>query len=301
MISIRARIVRFTTRQYFKRISAVSDVGKVRAGFEAISGRLPASSGVRVRHGNIAGINCEWLVPDGCESAPLIFYLHGGAFAVGSPRTHRRMVSHIAKRARMRALLPDYRLAPEYPYPAAVEDSQAVFRGLLDGGVSAAEIAIGGDSAGGNLALATMLALRDDAAPLPAACFLMSPWLDLACTGESLHTRAAADPWFRVPDMPGIVAHYCAREERSNALVSPIYADAANLPPMLIQVGDREILLSDATRMADNVAHAGGDVTLQVWPEMWHVFQFFVWQMPESARAIDVVAKFLRHKMGVVN
>ncbi len=296
MISLRGRVIRFMTKQFFKRIRPDSDIHKLRTKFEAIGAKMRAAEGVQVRHANIAGIDCDWLVPEGCDSAPILYYLHGGAYMMGSPKTHRRMVSHIIRRAGMRALLPDYRLAPENPFPAALEDSTKVYRALVEAGTDPSSMAIGGDSAGGNLAMATLLALRDAGDPLPATCFLLSPWLDLAAQGESHETRAEHDPWFRPEDMPEIVKKYCSEFDLKNPLVSPVYADASDLPPTLIQVGDHEILLSDSTRLADNISNAGGEVTLQIWPEMWHVFQFFIGQMPESKKAIKGIAEYLRQQ-----
>ena len=137
----------------------------------------------------MSGIDCDWLVPSGCEESSVLLYLHGGAYIMGSSRTHRAMVSYIAKEAGMRALLPNYRLAPEYPFPAGLDDCVAVYRALLDGGTPPERIAIAGDSAGGGMAMATLMSLRDAGDPLPAAAFLMSPWLDLAATGESVWYR----------------------------------------------------------------------------------------------------------------
>ena len=293
--------MRYLLRKYIKPLSAHSDVHKVRAGFEANARKLGPAKGVLIRPAKIAGVDCEWLIPDGCEHAPLIYYLHGGAYMMGSPRTHRMMVSHIAKRAGMRALLPDYRLAPENPFPAALEDSTCVYRSLLEGGDNAPRIAIGGDSAGGNLSMATLLALRDAGDELPAACFLLSPWLDLACEGETLVTNATREPWFRAEEMPGLVSNYCSEFDTRNPLVSPVFADASGLPPTLIQAGDQEILLSDSIRLADNISASNGSVTLQIWPDMWHVFQYFVGRMPESRRAIQDVALFLRKQITATN
>jgi len=296
MISLRGRMIRFMSKQFFKRIRPDSDILKLRTEFEAIGTKMRPAEGVQVMHAKIAGIECDWLVPEGCDSAPILYYLHGGAYMMGSPKTHRRMVSHIIKRAGMRALLPDYRLAPENPFPASLEDSTRVYRALIEAGTDSSTMAFGGDSAGGNLAMATLLALRDAGDPLPATCFLLSPWLDLAAQGESHESRAEHDPWFRAEDMPEIVMKFCSEFDVKNPLVSPVYADASDLPPMLIQVGDHEILLSDSTRLADNISKAGGEVTLQVWPDMWHVFQFFIGQMPESRKAIKGIAEYLRRQ-----
>ena len=172
-----------------------------------------------------------------------------------------------------------------------------MYRSLLEAGTDPAEVAIAGDSAGGNLTMATLLALRDAGDPLPTAMCLMSPWLDLAAEGESMDSRAKHDPWFRPKDIPEIVEKYCSKYETKNPLVSPVYADPSNLPPTLIQVGDHEILLSDSTRMADKISEVGGYVTLQIWPDMWHVFQLFVGLMPESKRAINDISTFLKQHL----
>ena len=297
MISFQARIVRFLTRQYFKRITPDADVQRMRAAWNVMEGKSSVAKGVQVRQATIDGIDCEWLVPEGCDGAPVLYYLHGGAYLMGSTQTHRRMVSHIARASGTRALVPNYRLAPEHRFPAAIEDSTAVYRSLLEAGTDPAAIVIAGDSAGGNLTMATLLALRDAGDPLPTAVCLMSPWLDLAAEGESMDSRAKHDPWFRPEDIPEIVEKYCSKYDTKNPLVSPVYADPSNLPPTLIQVGDHEILLSDSTRMADKISEAGGYVTLQVWPDMWHVFQLFVGLMPESKRAINDIAAFLKQHL----
>lgn len=298
MASIRSFIVRQISRQYMKRVHPDRDVHDMRRSFEKRTGLLPTAKGVTVQKDNIDGINCEWHVPEGCDNAPLIYYLHGGAYMMGSPATHRRLVSHIARAAGMRALVPDYRLAPENRYPSSLEDSMLVWRALLKSGQNPAEIAIGGDSAGGNLAVATMLSLRHAGESLPAACFLMSPWLDLVGEGESHHTRSRFDPWFKPEHLPKIASRFCADDEVRTPLVSPVFANASGLPTTLIQVGDHEILLSDSIRFAENIKKAGGEVALQIWPDMWHVFQFFIGQMPESGRAIDDIARFLKTEFG---
>lgn len=294
MASIRAFIIRQLSKQVMKRSLIASDPLRARRDFHYRMTRMPLARGVRSAQENIGGIDCEWLTPPGCEDAPVIYFLHGGAYIMGSPATHRRLVSFIASSAQMRAVLPDYRLAPAHRFPSQLEDSLEVWRTLVKGGIDPAGMAIGGDSAGGNLSVATMLALRDAGEALPGACFLLSPWLDLAGDGESHHTRSAYDPWFKPEKMPDVVAFFCDETECREPLVSPVHADASNLPPTLIQVGDHEILLSDSTVFADNIKSAGGRVDLHIWPDMWHVFQYFVGQMPESRKAIDDIGRFLR-------
>ena len=294
MASLRSFIIRHISGRYMKRSLMVTAPLKARRDFHERMTRLPIASGVRVTSESIDGIDCEWHVPDGCDDAPVLYFLHGGAYIMGSPATHRRLISFIARSAGMRAVSPDYRLAPEHRYPAQLEDSLTVWRALVRGGLDPARLAIGGDSAGGNLSVATMLALRDAGERLPAACVLLSPWLDLVGDGESHHTRLEYDPWFRPDKMSEAVAHFCDRETAEDPMVSSVRADASGLPPTLIQVGDHEILLSDSTRFADNMRSTNGRVDLHIWPDMWHVFQYFIGLMPESLKAIDDIGRFLR-------
>jgi acetyl esterase/lipase len=300
-MSIRARIMRFLSKQAFKAVNADSDVQFVRASFEKTEGRRRAARGVAESNTEIAGVACKWLVPKGCENAPVLYYLHGGAYLMGSSNTHRRMVSHIAKQAGVRALLPDYALAPEQPFPAGLIDCVAVYRALVGSGISADQIIIAGDSAGGGMSMATLLSLRDAGDKMPAAAVLLSPWIDLSAQGESMVTRADDDPWFKPDEMKEVARYYYPEGPLDNPLVSPVFGSADNLPATLIQVGDHEILLSDSTRLADNISKEGGSVVLQIWPEMWHVFQFFIGQMPESKKAIADIALFVRGELGITH
>jgi acetyl esterase/lipase len=294
MLSLRARLVRFLIRQIFRRIDADADIERLRLSWEQLAARSRAAPDVRMKDEDLAGVECEWLVPSGCQDAPVLLYLHGGAYVSGSSATHRSMVSHIARASGMRALVPNYRLAPEHPFPAGLEDCLAVYRALLDDGIDAARIAVGGDSAGGGMTMATLLSLRDSGDPLPRAAVLLSPWLDLSGSGESTRTRADHDPMFDAAEMPKAAAYYVPRVLLQDPLVSPVFADVHGLPPILIQVGDHEILLSDSTRIADKIVNAGGKVTLQVWPHMWHVFQYSIGRMPESKRAVDDIGAYLQ-------
>ncbi|HSD69132.1 MAG TPA: alpha/beta hydrolase [Woeseiaceae bacterium] len=298
MISLRARFVRMMSKQYFKRITPDTDVAELRKTWDELTSNLKTAPGVRRREATVGDIPCEWLVPEKCDEAPVILYLHGGIYMLGSAGTHRRMVSFIARAAGMRALIPNYRLAPEHPFPAAIEDATLIYRKMLEQGIDAASMAIAGDSAGGGLTMATLLSLKNSGDPLPAAAVLLSPWVDLAAKGETLKTRAGVDPWFDPDNMPEMVRRYCGNRDPKAPLISPLYGDLSGLPPLLIQVGDHEILLSDSTRLAERVTKAGGSATLQVWPEMWHVFQYFIGQMPESAKAIADIGSFLKRTLG---
>ncbi|MDX1500009.1 MAG: alpha/beta hydrolase [Woeseiaceae bacterium] len=299
MTSLRARFVRRVTSLYFKaKDPRTVNVTRMRRRWNALARRLPPAPGVRSSETTIAGRPALWLSPAAAPADRVLLYFHGGAYVMGSPTTHRQLVSHIAHAAGIRALLPDYRLAPEQPFPAALEDAVAAYRALLDEGLSPGSIAVGGDSAGGGLTMAMLLELREQGIPLPAFTVLLSPWLDLTGSGESMVTRAGADPWFRPGDMPVIAAFYCEPGKLTDPRVSPLFADLAGLPPALIQVGDDEILLSDATRLAERLSAAGGQAELEVWPGMWHVFQVFLRQVPEARDAVQRLGERLALALG---
>lgn len=294
MLSLRARLHRFFLRQLCKRIDGDSDVGDMRRTFDRLTRRLGPVKGVNARRETLGGIDATWLLPDSTDdAAPLLLYLHGGAYVMGSSNTHRRLVSAIARRAAHRALVPDYRLAPENPFPAGLSDCVAVYRALLDAGHDPQRITVAGDSAGGGMTLALLLSLRDAGLPQPRGAAVMSPWLDLTGSGESTVSRAKLDPMFRAADMPKASIHYAPLELQKDPRVSPVFADVAGLAPVCIQVGDCEILLSDSTRLADNLKAVGGDVELNVWPDLWHVFQFWAGRIPEADRAIDQLGDWI--------
>ncbi len=295
MSSVRANIVRSISRAYVQRVNVAEvDVRKIRRLWDYLGGLMLTAFGVRRTHEEINGLYVEWLTPDDRMDDKLLLYLHGGGYVVGGCDMHRQMVSHIARAGRIQALLPEYRLSPESKYPAAIEDAIGIYRTLLARGTKAENIVLAGDSAGGALVMATLLSLRDAGEPLPAAAILLSPFLDATASGESMQSRAMQDPWFRAEDVARIADYYCEPQQRRDPLVSPVFADVGGLPPLYIQVGDDEILLSDAERIAQKITAAGGEITLEIWPEMWHVFQMFVGKMPESGRAIDKIGDFVR-------
>jgi len=283
------------TGAWFRAVDAqTSNVRHLRTVWHALANLLWTASGVTVSRTGLAGMTAEWFTPDeACVDGKIILYLHGGAYIMGNCATHRQLVSYISRACRVRAVLPEYRLAPEHPYPAAVEDALAAYRSLREQGYGAGDILVAGDSAGGGLTMALLLLLRDAGEAMPCGAVLFSPWLDLTAGGESMQTHAHRDPWFRPDDLPAIAAYYCAEEQLRAPLVSPVFAAVDGLPPVFIQVGDDEILLSDSTRLAENLESAGGRVTLEIWPGMWHVFQVFVHQMPESREAIARIAPFV--------
>ncbi len=301
MSSRRARIVRWITSWYIHRTDVqTADVHKIRRRLDFIGRLLIRAFGVRVERTTVAGLYAEWLRPKRAPDDKVLLYLHGGAYVIGSCRSHGQMVSHIARAAGINALVPEYRLSPEHKFPAAIEDCVAVYRELLTSGIRPENIVIAGDSAGGGLTVATLLSLRDAGDPLPGAAVLLSPYLDVTASGESATTRADQDPWFRASDMKVVVSNYCGADELKNPLVSPVFAEVQGLPPVLIQVGDDEILLSDSTRFADKIRAAGGTVDIEIWPEMWHVFQLFVGKMPEARQAINKIGDYVRRLYSAV-
>lgn len=230
-----------------------------------------------------------------CGKQPVLLYLHGGGFVIGSAATDLGIPLRMGTDAQLPVLSVDYRLAPEHPYPAALDDSLAAYRWLLKQGFKAANIGIVGDSAGGQLAVALVLAARNAGLPRPAAVLVMSPVADMTNTGDSLETLAAFDP-IQGTDRSNRVA-YMAGHDPADPLLSPIYADLRNFPPLLIQVGTRDLLLSDSVRLARKARVDGVEVTLDVWDGMWHVFQGNP-TVPEAAAASREAANFLRRHLG---
>lgn len=296
-ISKRARVIRAITSWYLNRIDAkTADVPKTRKRFDYLTGKLKPARDVEIRADTLAGLPVEWLTPAEAKPDAVLLYWHGGAYLMGSSRSHRAMVSHIASSAGVRALVPEYRLSPEHRFPAALEDAQKLYRQLLADGILPSNIIVAGDSAGGNLAVAMLLALRHAGDPMPRATVLLSPWLDLAGTGESIVTRKDRDPLFDPDDLPFVISQYCDDDEQKNPLVSPVYANLAGLPDTYIQVGDDEILLSDSERFAEKLRAAGGSAELEVWPGMWHVWQMFGGLIPEARRGTNKLGQYIRDK-----
>jgi acetyl esterase/lipase len=294
-ISWQARFLREVTSWYLGFIDAKKvDVKSTRRRLDFFASMVPTAIGVDIQQETLAGLKCEWLTPEAAPDDLLLLYWHGGAYVMGSCASHRPCVSHIAREAGIKAILPEYRLAPEHPFPAAVEDSVALYRALLERGFDPANIVVAGDSAGGGLSVAMLLSLRTMGLPLPAAAGLLSPWLDLSGQGESMTTRKDQDPWFNPEDLPHVTRYYCDDAELTNPLVSPVFADASGLPRTLIQVGDDELLLSDSERLAKHMRATDGDVEIDVWPGMWHVWQMFIGLMPESRAAVEKLGAFVR-------
>jgi monoterpene epsilon-lactone hydrolase len=270
------------------------DISELRISFDEMMAATPIPADVEALEGSLGGIPVVHVDVTGTDSQKAIMYLHGGAYAIGSAASSVALASDLARRAGSRLVSVDYRLAPEHPYPAAVEDAVAVYRGLLDSGLSPTRIAIAGESAGAGLAAATLVALEDEGLPWPSSAFLMSPWVDLTLSGDSITEKAAVDPALTPGGLHRRAVDYLAGADAASGLISPIYADLTGLPPLLIQVGSHEILLDDATRLATRAAAADIAVTLEVTPGVPHVFQAFAAILDEGDAALDSAAAFLR-------
>lgn len=271
----------------------------MRQNMDAVGGKL--GDGVTGTPGSVGGVGGEWIDPDGADNSAAVLYLHGGGYVAGSVDSHRNLLGHLARAMGCRVFAADYRLAPEHPHPAPVEDAVAAFGGLVaSGDFDPARIAVAGDSAGGGLAIATLVALRDAGSPLPAGAVAISPWIDLEATGESAVTRAAADPMVTPGSLRAIAQLFVGEGgDLRDPLAAPLHADLAGLPPVLVHVGDAEILLDDANRLAAKITEAGGEVTLEVWPDMVHVWHGSAGFVPESDEAIAAIAAYLRPKLGL--
>ncbi|MBZ0289416.1 MAG: alpha/beta hydrolase [Anaerolineae bacterium] len=258
--------------------------------------QMPLPPGTSIEAMDADGIACERVMCGDIDAAKVMLYLHGGGFNAGSPRTHRNLGARLSQAAGIPVLLVDYRLAPEHPFPAGVDDMVRVYRWLLNNRFSAKQISIGGDSAGAGLAMSALLALREAGDTLPVAAVLMSPMADMALAGESISSHATLDPLTSEADLQTAVDYYIGGDDPRNPLVSPVYADLHGLPPLLIHVGDHEVLLSDSIRLAEQATAAGVNVRLDEWPELWHVFQ--AWgDLPEAQESLAQIGAWLREKM----
>jgi acetyl esterase/lipase len=272
---------------------------EMRDGLEAMVGTFALEPDVRVEPVTVAGLPAEWITSDAVEPSHVIRYLHGGGYVVGSLNTHRDLAARLGRAAGARVLAIDYRLAPEHPHPAAVDDAVAAYRWLRTQGIAPAHLAIAGDSAGGGLTIATLIALRDLAEPLPSAAVCFSPWVDLEATGASMDTNLD-DPMLN----RALILHFArfylgdGTIDPRTPLAAPLHADLAGLPPLLIQASRHEVLLDDATRIAEKARRAGVACDLDLTDEVPHVWQIFAGILPEGQQALDRAGAFLRRRLG---
>lgn len=246
-----------------------------RAGMDAFGEMSPLPAGVTRAEIDMNGVFAERLTPADAVEGRALLYLHGGGYCIGSPKSHRGMAARFADQVKATTFVPDYRLAPEAPFPAAVDDALAAYRFLLEEGYTPHRIAIAGDSAGGGLTLATALAARDAGLPQPACLFLISPWADLGLHGPSYARMEPVDPMITVSGIKQYALHYGAGADLNHPQLSPARADLTGLPPMLIHVGQAEVLLSDSVTLAQQAGLCGVEVRLEIWPEMIHVWHAF--------------------------
>jgi epsilon-lactone hydrolase len=268
---------------------------QMRALFEQMA--APAEADVKCEPVNAGGVKAEWISAPGATPARALLYLHGGGYVLGSVKTHRDLMGRVSRAAKARVLGLDYRLAPEHPFPAAVDDSVAAYKWMLQQDLKPSGIAVAGDSAGGGLVIAALVAIRDAKLPMPAAGVCLSPWVDLEGIGESMKTREHADPVVRRDMLTQMAAAYLGGKDTRTPLAAPLYADLKGLPPLLIQVGDAETLLDDSNRLAQRARTAGVQVKLEVWPEMIHVFQLFAGFLPEGQQAVDGIGQYLSQQL----
>jgi acetyl esterase/lipase len=266
-----------------------------RAAMDAASVGAPPPEGISIEATELGGRPAEWLVPDGAERDAVVLYLHGGGYCSGSLNSHRDLAARIGIASGCAVVTLDYRLAPEDPFPAAVADATAAYRQLVAEGIAPDRLAVAGDSAGGGLVMALLLALRASGTQLPAAAACLSPWVDLTQSGASYRELVDRDPMLSKEDLDVLATAYLAGTDARTELASPLFADdLSGLPPLLIEVGAHEVLLDDATRLAERATAAGNDATLTVWPEMIHVFQAFPGAiLPETDLSVAAIGKFV--------
>jgi monoterpene epsilon-lactone hydrolase len=267
---------------------------EARAGFEQVASMFPVDADVKREGASAGGVKAEWVSAPDADAGRAILYLHGGGYVIGSINTHRSLAARISRAAKARVLVIDYRLAPEHPHPAAVDDSVAAYCFMLAQGLKPARIAVAGDSAGGGLTVATLVAIRDAKLPLPAAGVCLSPWVDLEGIGESMTTKADVDPIVQKAGLLQMAAAYLGGNAPRTPLAAPLYADLSGLPPLLIQVGTAETLLDDASRLAECARKAGVSVSYESWEDMVHVWHLFAPMLDEGQQAIDRIGDFVR-------
>ncbi len=279
-------------------------VQEMRDGYDELAKLLPTPADARVEPVDAGGVAAEMVAAPGADlGADLgadadrsIFYLHGGGYVIGSTHTHRTLAYDLCKAAGARLLNVDYRLAPEHPFPAAVDDAVTAYRWFLESGANPATTVIGGDSAGGGLTIATLVALRQAGLPMPAAGVCFSPWIDMECLGDSIDGKAEADPLVQRELLEWFAGLYLNGADPKSPLAAPLHADLVGLPALLIQVGTAETLLDDSIRLAARAEAAGVTVTLDVWENMIHVWQLFAPMLSEGREAIAQAGAFIREQ-----
>ncbi|MEW6128461.1 MAG: alpha/beta hydrolase [Acidobacteriota bacterium] len=274
--------------------SSSLSLAELRAVYDQMGQSFPLPAEVTLQPVEVNGVKAEWVKADLATEAKTVLYVHGGGYIIGSTNSHRHQVAAISQATGASVLSLNYRLAPENPHPAAVEDSVAAYRCLLEQGIEANNIMIAGDSAGGGLTIATLVALREQGIELPAGGICISPWVDLTNSAESILTKAEADPICTETILIQMATAYLQGQDAKTPLASPLYADLQGLPPLLIQVGTEEILLDDSLNLEKRAKEAGVPVTLEIWEDMVHVWHFFHPMLKEGREAINRIGDFYK-------
>ena len=284
-------LLRGLMRLLFARKRSIPELRNFVEKSASMSDKLP--KGMGAEQVDINGIDAEWLITDEAADKKVILYLHGGGYVSGSIRSHRMLCIPLAKHTGLRILSPEYRLAPEHPFPAGLEDVLSVYRWLLLQGYEAKSIFLAGDSAGGGLSLAAILSLREQGDLLPAGVICLSPWADLSMSGDTFRTNARRDPVLHIDMMSEWASAYVDKSNPHDPLVSPVNADYHGFPPLLIQAGTEEVLLDDSRLIAEKANAAGVDVSLSIYEGMWHVWHTFGASLPETRAAFEEISDFV--------
>ncbi len=282
----------------FSAWTSETPLQQMRQDWDEVFSKKPCTVGAILEPIKLGGVPAVKISAGKVDADRAILYLHGGGYVFGSPVSHRDLGEYLSQAARASVYMLDYRLAPENPFPAAVDDATAAYRGLLEGGFKPGNIALSGDSAGGGLTVATLLSIRNHKLPMPACAVPLSPWVDLECTGETMESKAAVDPMVQRPLTRQLSDLYVTDGNLRDPLASPLYGDLTGLPPLLIQVGERETLLDDSVRIAAIARKAGVEVTLEIEPKQIHVFQIFASRLDEGVAAIDRMGAFILKHTG---
>lgn len=297
-ISLQARLIRLGLSWFVKRRTRHETLQQSRRRFRAMEILIPhPPRSTQTTTINAGGVSADRVITPASRPDRHVLYLHGGAYRLGSPSTYRHFTWRIASAAEAQVLVIDYRLAPEHPFPAALEDAVSSYRWLLAEGADPGKLTVMGDSAGGGLALALLLKLRDSGLPLPAAAIALSPWTDLALAGSSIVLNAKFDVLLNVKNTPLFAADYLAGADPREPYASPLYGDSTGLPPTLIQVSSNEVLRDDAVRMVESMQRVQCRAELQIWPRMPHVWHLLAPILPEAREAIAEIGKFLQRTL----
>jgi epsilon-lactone hydrolase len=299
MASEQAEAINEQLRQVAGSIDPSMELAELRAVYGDFAALTGHPEGVTWTDVDAGGVPAIWATPAAGSDDRVVQYVHGGGYVIGAAEYYRKLTGHLANAIGCRVLNVDYRLAPEHPHPAPVEDSTAAYRWLLEQGIASGHIAIAGDSAGGGLTVATLLSIRAAGLPMPAAAMPLSPWVDLEGTGDSMTSRADRDCLVHADMLKGMADAFLQGQDRRDPLAAPLHADLSGLCALYIQVGDDETLLDDSIRLAERARGAGVDCRLDVFPEMQHVFQLAAGNMPEADEAIARLAGWVRPRLGL--